>query len=149
MREQQRQIAQLNIRHRIQEHQRNARHDLGVEHRKIDDAEQHFARGTLHLVERNRADRAQNRRNHSRQHTDGQRRAQRGHDRRVGEQLLIPSQGETAPVGAGFAVVEGIQNQQNDRRIKERHNQRDVRFPEFFHQRMRTSFRGSSSLSMR
>ena len=84
-----------------------------------------------------------------RQQADGERRAQRGHDRRVGKQLLVPAQRKTAPVRAGFAVVEGIENQQKNRRIQKRHNQSDVRLSELFHQRMRTSFCGSSSLSMR
>ena len=149
MRQQQGQIAELNVGHRVEQHQRNAGDDLGVEHRQIDDAQQRLARKALHLVERNRADRAEEGRKDGRQQADGERRAQRGHDRRVGKQLLIPPERKASPVRAGFAVVEGIENQQNDRRIQKRHNQRDIRFSELFHQRMRTSFRGSSSLSMR
>ena len=139
MRKKESHIAHLNARNRKEQHERNTGNDLGVEHRQVNDTHHHLAGTTVNVIQGNCSKGSKDRGDDGCQKADGKCCAKCRENLLIREQLFIPPKGESSPARSRFAVIEGIQNQEENGRIQKEHDETDIYFSQLF-QMIRTSF---------
>ncbi len=110
-----------------QQHQRNTRHEVRVDHRQLGDVLQQQPVAPLHGVQADGRERTEHGCDNRRDRGDGERYHQRIRDLRRAEQLHIPVKCESRPVAARLALVKRVYDQNQDRRVEEHKHQAQIR----------------------